>query len=94
LVARAIHRLSDRRDGDFVAVNCGAIPKDLMEREFFGHLKGAFTGANADKRGFLDSADGGTLFLDEIGEISQDAGQTAAGAGRPGVHAPGGNCKR
>jgi PAS domain S-box-containing protein len=71
LVARAIHRLSDRRTGEFVAVNCGAIPKDLMEREFFGHQKGAFTGANADKRGFLDSADGGTLFLDEIGEIGQ-----------------------
>jgi PAS domain S-box-containing protein len=71
LVARAIHRLSDRRAGEFVAVNCGAIPKDLMEREFFGHLKGAFTGANADKGGFLDSADGGTLFLDEIGEIGQ-----------------------
>ena len=71
LVAQAIHRLSDRRRGNFVAVNCGAIPKDLMEREFFGHLKGAFTGANADKGGFLDSADGGTLFLDEIGEIGQ-----------------------
>ena len=72
LVAQAIHRLSDRRDREFVAVNCGAIPKGLMEREFFGHLKGAFTGANADKGGFLDSADGGTLFLDEIGEISQE----------------------
>ncbi|MFO7715215.1 sigma 54-interacting transcriptional regulator [Desulfosarcina sp.] len=72
LVARAIHQLSDRRTGNFVAVNCGAIPKDLMEREFFGHLKGAFTGANADKGGFLDSADGGTLFLDEIGEINQE----------------------
>ena len=72
LVARAIHRLSDRRPGEFVAVNCGAIPKDLMEREFFGHMKGAFTGASADKGGFLDSADGGTLFLDEIGEIGQD----------------------
>ncbi len=72
LVARAIHRLSDRRGGNFVAVNCGAMPKDLMEREFFGHLKGAFTGANADKGGFLDYADGGTLFLDEIGEIGQE----------------------
>ncbi len=71
LVARAIHRLSDRREREFVAVNCGAIPRDLMEREFFGHLKGAFTGANADKGGFLDLADGGTLFLDEIGEIGQ-----------------------
>jgi PAS domain S-box-containing protein len=71
LVARAIHDLSDRRKGNFVPVNCGAIPKELMEREFFGHLKGAFTGANADKGGFLDSADGGTLFLDEIGEVGQ-----------------------
>ena len=71
LVARAIHRLSDRREREFVGVNCGAIPKELMEREFFGHLKGAFTGAGSDKGGFLDSADGGTLFLDEIGEIGQ-----------------------
>ena len=72
LVARAIHRLSDRRSGNFVPVNCGAIPKGLMEREFFGHLKGAFTGANSNKGGFLESADGGTLFLDEIGEIGQE----------------------
>ncbi|MFZ0132905.1 MAG: sigma 54-interacting transcriptional regulator [Desulfobacterales bacterium] len=72
LVARAIHNLSDRQEGNFVPVNCGAIPKDLMEREFFGHRQGAFTGANADKGGFLDSADGGTLFLDEIGEIPQN----------------------
>ncbi|MGA8242654.1 MAG: sigma 54-interacting transcriptional regulator [Desulfobacterales bacterium] len=72
LVARAIHKLSDRQEGAFVPVNCGAIPKDLMEREFFGHMKGAFTGANSDKGGFLDSADGGTLFLDEIGEIPQN----------------------
>lgn len=69
LVARAIHGLSDRRKKPFVPVNCGAISKDLMEREFFGHLKGAFTGAHSDKSGFLDLADGGTLFLDEIGEI-------------------------
>jgi PAS domain S-box-containing protein len=72
LVARAIHKLSDRQDGAFVPVNCGAIPKELMEREFFGHMKGAFTGASSDKGGFLDSADGGTLFLDEIGEIPQN----------------------
>ncbi len=72
LAARAIHRLSDRREKAFVPVNCGAIPKDLMEREFFGHLKGAFTGAHTDKSGLLDAADGGTLFLDEIGEISPD----------------------
>lgn len=71
LVAREIHRLSDRRDKAFVPVNCGAIPKELLEREFFGHLKGAFTGAGSDRQGLLDSADGGTLFLDEIGEIGQ-----------------------
>jgi PAS domain S-box-containing protein len=72
LVARAIHQLSDRQEGSFVPVNCGAIPKELMEREFFGHSKGAFTGAHSDKGGFLDSAHGGTLFLDEIGEIPQE----------------------
>jgi PAS domain S-box-containing protein len=72
LVARAIHRLSERREGLFVPVNCGAIPKSLMEREFFGHVKGAFTGAGSDTGGLLDSADGGTLFLDEIGEIGPD----------------------
>jgi transcriptional regulator with PAS, ATPase and Fis domain len=72
LVARAIHELSDQQQRAFVPVNCGAIPKSLMEREFFGHLKGAFTGANADQAGFLDLADGGTLFLDEIGEISPE----------------------
>jgi PAS domain S-box-containing protein len=72
LVARAIHELSDRQQGAFVPVNCGAIPKNLMEREFFGHLKGAFTGANADRAGFLDTADGGTLFLDEVGEITSE----------------------
>jgi PAS domain S-box-containing protein len=72
LVARAIHKLSDRQAGAFVPVNCGAIPKDLMEREFFGHVKGAFTSAHSDKAGLLDTADGGTLFLDEIGEIPQN----------------------
>jgi PAS domain S-box-containing protein len=69
LVARAIHRLSDRKDGRFIPVNCGAIPENLLESEFFGYRKGAFTGAAADKEGFLDLADGGTLFLDELGEI-------------------------
>jgi PAS domain S-box-containing protein len=72
LVARAIHELSDQQQRAFVPVNCGAIPKPLMEREFFGHLKGAFTGANADQAGLLDLADGGTIFLDEIGEISPE----------------------
>ncbi|MBA2882344.1 PAS domain S-box-containing protein [Desulfosalsimonas propionicica] len=69
LVAKAIHENSDRRDAPFVAVNCGAIPDTLIESEFFGYKKGAFTGAEQDKKGFLAMADGGTLFLDEIGEI-------------------------
>ncbi|RZB35777.1 MAG: hypothetical protein SRB2_02827 [Desulfobacteraceae bacterium Eth-SRB2] len=69
LVARAIHDMSDRGDGEFIAVNCGAIPENLIESEFFGHKKGAFTGAVIDKSGYLESADGGTLFLDEVGEI-------------------------
>lgn len=69
LVAKAIHETSDRKDGQLVYVNCGAIPENLIESEFFGHKKGAFTGAAADKHGFLDLADRGTLFLDEIGEL-------------------------
>jgi PAS domain S-box-containing protein len=69
LVAKAIHETSDRSRKGFVTVHCGAIPETLMESEFFGYKKGAFTGANADKRGYLDVADGGTLFLDEVGEI-------------------------
>ena len=71
LVARSIHRLSDRKEGAFVTVNCGAINKNLIESEFFGYKKGAFTGANTDHLGFLDKSDGGTLFLDELGEMSQ-----------------------
>lgn len=70
LVATAIHELSDRSDAAFVPVNCGAIPERLMESEFFGHKKGAFTGADTDKDGYLDVADRGTLFLDEVGDIS------------------------
>ena len=69
LVAKAIHETSDRRQKAFVTVHCGAIPETLMESEFFGYKKGAFTGANADRTGYLDEANGGTLFLDEIGEI-------------------------
>ena len=72
LAASAIHNMSDRRNGRFVPVNCGAIPETLLEREFFGHCKGDFTGAAADKPGYLDEADGGSLFLDEIGEIKTD----------------------
>ena len=70
LVARAIHSMSERRNFPFVPVNCGAITESLSESEFFGYRKGAFTGAHADKPGFLDLGDNGTLFLDEIGEIS------------------------
>jgi PAS domain S-box-containing protein len=70
LVAKAIHETSDRRKKGLVTVHCGAIPETLMESEFFGYKRGAFTGANADKLGYLDQADGGTLFLDEVGEIS------------------------
>ena len=69
LVARAIHTNSDRRDGPIVAINCGAIPENLLEAEFFGHEKGAFTGATSRVQGKVEYADGGTLFLDEIGEL-------------------------
>lgn len=72
LCARAIHAESPRRKNAFVALNCGAIPRDLMESEIFGHRKGAFTGAVADRTGAADLADGGTLFLDEIGEMDMD----------------------
>ena len=70
LVARALHNLSERAAGPFVAVNCGAIPEDLMESELFGHVKGAFTGADRVREGVFAAARGGTLFLDEIGELS------------------------
>jgi len=69
LVAKAIHCNSVRRNKPFVAVNCGAIPETLMESEFFGHAKGAFTGAVAERAGLFEQANGGTLFLDEIGEV-------------------------
>jgi two-component system, NtrC family, response regulator HupR/HoxA len=72
LVARFIHRESNRRDAVFIPVNCGAIPRDLVESEFFGHAKGAFTGATQDKKGFFEMACGGTIFLDEIGEAPQE----------------------
>ena len=69
LVARLIHETGPRSEGPFVPVNCGAIPAELMESEFFGHRKGSFTGAVSDKIGLVQTADGGTLFLDEIGDL-------------------------
>jgi two-component system response regulator PilR (NtrC family) len=69
LVARLIHESGPRRDGPFVPVNCGAIPSELMESELFGHKKGSFTGAVADKEGLIRSAEGGTLFLDEVADL-------------------------
>ncbi|MFB6320185.1 sigma-54-dependent transcriptional regulator [Saccharicrinis sp. FJH54] len=73
LVARTIHNLSDRRKKPFVAVDCGAIPRELVASEFFGHVKGSFTGAVTDKVGQFEAANGGTLFLDEIGNLSYDS---------------------
>jgi len=73
LVARGLHEASPRRDGAFVEVNCAAIPSELIESELFGHMKGSFTGAFADRAGKFEQADGGTLFLDEVGDMSLSA---------------------
>src|SRR4029079_4644500 len=72
LLAKAVHVSSSRREKLFVTINCGAIPRDLLESELFGHVKGSFTGAMAHKKGKVESADGGTLFLDEIGEMPME----------------------
>jgi len=71
MVARRVHEQSERRNEPFVAVNCGAIPENLVESEFFGHRKGAFTGADANRAGLFEVANGGTLFLDELGELDK-----------------------
>jgi transcriptional regulator with PAS, ATPase and Fis domain len=73
LFAKAIHNTSLRKGKPFITVNCGAIPKDLIDSEMFGHVRGAFTGASSHKIGYFEAADGGTLFLDEFGELPEDA---------------------
>ena len=72
LIARAIHESSSRREKPFIQINCGATPEGLLESEFFGHMRGSFTGATADKPGKFEMADGGSIFLDEIGDMSAD----------------------
>ena len=90
LVAKALHRLSPRAAGPFVTVHSGALPPDLLESNLFGHVRGAFTGAVADKKGLFKAADGGTIFFDEIGTVpDRHAGQAPARPAGARVHARG-----
>ncbi len=93
LVARAIHRRSPRAEKPFVEVNCAAIPSELIESELFGHVKGSFTGAFADRTGKFEQADGGTLFLDEVGDMSPAAQAKVLRALEEGVVSPIGSAK-
>ena len=93
LVARAIHRLSSRSDAPFVEVNCAAIPSELIESELFGHIKGSFTGAVADRAGKFEQAHGGTLFLDEVGDMSPATQAKVLRALEQGVIPPVGSSK-
>jgi two-component system nitrogen regulation response regulator NtrX len=93
LVARAVHRLSPRASRPFVEVNCAAIPSELIESELFGHVKGSFTGAFADRTGKLEAADGGTLFLDEVGDMSAAAQAKVLRVLQEGVITPVGGVK-
>ncbi len=93
LVARAVHRLSPRAAKPFVEVNCAAIPSELIESELFGHVKGSFTGAFADRSGKFEQADGGTLFLDEVGDMSAAAQAKVLRALQEGVITPIGSTK-
>jgi DNA-binding NtrC family response regulator len=93
LVARAIHQRSRRSAGAFVALNCGAIPENLLESELFGHVRGAFTGATANKAGKFEAAHGGTLFLDEIGDMRPDLQVKLLRALEEGEFEPVGGCQ-
>jgi len=92
-VANHIHQNSSRRDGPFVALDCGAIPRDLASSELFGHLKGSFTSAISDKKGAFEMADGGTLFLDEVGNLSHDVQMQLLRALQEGVIKPVGSAR-
>jgi len=94
LVARALHRLSPRRDKLFVPLNCAAIPMELLESELFGHVRGAFTGADAEREGRFGAADGGTLFLDEIGDMDPRLQAKLLRALQEGVIEPVGSNRR